>query len=123
MEFMILFILFLVAVGIALAVSVNRSNVISRAQIDLESQRVLMDVSDRINTVYLEGDGFSINVTLPDSILMMDYTVEISSNQAVLRIDGTTFVRNLLTDNISGAVSKGTSTFLNQDGQIIITGV
>ncbi len=120
-EFMILFILFLVAVIVAMMVSMNRSHTISEAQISLESNRVLSDVADRINIAYLEGDGFSMNVTMPERILRMNYTVEISSNEAILRMEGSTFIKHLLTNNVTGNPVKGTNTIRNNNGEIIIT--
>jgi len=121
MEFMILFVLFLVAVGFALVVSVHRSQAISQAQVDMESDKTLRNVADRINTAYLEGDGFSMDVTIPERILRMEYTINISSNEVVLRLDGGTHVRYLLTDNVTGEIVKGTNRILNQNGEIIIT--
>ena len=100
MEFMILFILFLVAVAFALVVSIHRSHQISQAQLDLESKKVLSGVADRINTAYLEGDGFSIAVTLPERILRMNYTINISNNEVILKVDGNGYIRYLLTDNV-----------------------
>ena len=121
MEFMILFVLFLVAVSVAMVVSVQRSQIISQAQIDLESNRVLREVADRINIAYLEGDGFSINVTLPEQILRLGYTINISSNEVILRVDGSTYVRYLLTNNVTGDVVIGTNRILNRNGEILIT--
>ncbi len=120
MEFMILFMLFLVAVGFALVVSVHRSHAISQAQVDLESNKILRQVADKINIAYLEGDGFSMNVTMPERILRLDYTIDISSNEVILRVDGSTYVRYILTDNVTGEVVKGTNRILNQNGEIII---
>lgn len=120
MEFIILFVLFLVAVGFAIMVSVNRSHVISQAQIDLESNRVLADVANRINIAYLEGDGFSMNFTIPERILRMDYTIDVSSNQVILRFEGSTYVKYILTNNVTGDILKGTNRILNSNEAIII---
>ncbi len=122
MEFMILFILFLVAIATALTVSINRSHTISQAQIDLESRGVLNAAADRINTAYLEGDGFSINITLPERIMRMDYTIDVSSNEVILRLDGKTYIAYLLTNNVTGSFAKGTNTITNSNGEIIIRG-
>lgn len=122
MEFMILFILFMVAIVIAMVVSVNRTQFVADAQISLEANRVLGDVADTINIAYLEGDGFSMNVTLPQRILRMDYTVDISSNEAILRLPSGTFIKSLLTNNVSGDPILGTNTIANRHGQIVITG-
>jgi uncharacterized protein (UPF0333 family) len=121
LEFMLLFILFLVAITTALMVSINRSHSISQAQIDLSSNRVLSDAADRINTAFLEGDGFSIKVTLPEKIMRMDYTIEVKSNEVLLRLDGKTYVTYLLTNNVTGSFVKGTNAVTNQKGEILIT--
>jgi hypothetical protein len=121
MEFMILFVLFLVAVGFALVVSVHRSQIISQAHVDMESDKILRTVTDRINTAYLEGDGFSMGVTVPENIVGMEYAINISSNVVVLGLDGSTYVRYLLTDNVTGLFVKGENHILNRNGEIIIT--
>jgi uncharacterized protein (UPF0333 family) len=121
MEFMILFVLFLVAVGFALVVSVHRSYVISQAQVDLESNKILREVADKINIVYLEGDGFSMNATMPERILRLNYTIDINSNEVIIRVNGNTYVRYILTDNVTGDVVKGTNRILNRNGEIVIT--
>ena len=119
---MILFILFLVAITFAMVVSINRSHVISNAQQDLEVNRVLGSMTSKINIAYLEGDGFSMNVTLPDRILREDYTVEVSSNEVVVRFLTRTYVEYILTTNVTGTFSKGTNTIANRNGTIEITG-
>ena len=120
-EFMLLFMLFLVAVAAAMAVSMNRSHAIAQAQVDLASNNVLGSAADKINTAFLEGHGFSTNITLPERILRMDYTVTLSSNEVILRIGDNTYIRNLLTPNVSGSFMKGTNMVLNRDGEIIVS--
>ena len=121
MEFMLLFILFLVAITTALMVSINRSHSISQAQLDLTADGVLSSISDRINTAYLEGDGFSIKVVLPERIIRMDYTVEVSSNEVILRMEGKAYIDHLLTNNVTGSFVTGTNIITNRDSEIIIT--
>ena len=121
MEFMILFILFLLAVSIAMVVAVNRSQAISQAQIDLESNKVLREVADKINIAYMEGDGFSMDVTLPESILRINYTIDIHSNEVIMTVYGSTYIRYLLTNNVTGVPVKGTNTITNRNGEIMIT--
>ena len=121
-EFLILFVLFLIAVTFAMAVSVNRSHVISNAQQDLEAGRVLGSMAGKINIAYLEGDGFSMNLTLPESILRKDYDVEIQSNEVILRIGSRTYVDYILTTNVTGSFRKGTNTIANRNGTIEIYG-
>ena len=121
MEFMILFILFLVALGGALMVSINRSQTISQAQIDITATRILDDAADRINTAYIEGDGFSMNLTIPQKIIRKDYLINVSSNEVIIRLEGKTYVRTLLTNNVTGEFIKGKNRVMNYNGQIRIT--
>ena len=120
MEFMALFILFLVAITFAMYVSIQRSAVIADAQISLESNKVLTSMTNKINTVYIEGDGFSMNVTLPERIFKINYTVSINSNEVILRIDGSSFIEQVITNNITGSFEKGTSRVTNNNNEIIV---
>jgi len=120
-EFMLLFILFLVAVAAAMAVSMNRSHAVAQAQVDLASNKILGSAADKINTAFLEGHGFSTNITLPERILRIDYTITLNSNEVILRVDDNTYIRNLLTPNVSGSFVKGTNRILNRDGEIIVS--
>ncbi len=121
-EFLILFMLFLVAITLAMVVSINRSHTISNAQQDLEVNRVLGSMTSKINIAYLEGDGFSMNVTLPERILRNEYTVEVASNEVIVRFGTKTYVEYILTTNVIGNFSKGTNTIANRNGIIEISG-
>ena len=120
MEFMILFILFLVAITVALAVAVHRTNAVSQAQLDLSAKMVLDSARDKINTAFLEGDGFSTRVTMPERILRLGYTLDVNSNEVILRMGGKTYISYLLTTNVTGSFSKGVNLVTNRDGEIII---
>ncbi len=120
MEFMALFILFLLAITFAMYVSIQRSHVIADAQMSLESNRVLTSMTNKINTVFLEGDGFSMNVTIPERIYRINYTVSIRSNEVILRVDGSSFIEQVITNNITGSFDKGTSRITNKDNEIIV---
>ena len=120
LEFMALFVLFLVAITFAMYVSIQRSHVIGDAQMSLESNRVLTSMTNRINTVFIEGDGFSMNVTLPERIYKINYTVSINSNEVILRVSGNSFIEQVITNNITGSFEKGTSRITNRDGEIMV---
>ncbi len=119
-EFMILFIIFMIAISTALAVSINRTQTVSRAQVDVTAGRILDEAAGRVNTAFLEGDGFSMKVSLPEKILGKDYTLEVESNEAILRLGGKTYVSYLLTSNVTGDFVKGTNLVRNSHGRIII---
>lgn len=90
-------------------------------QADLEAEKILSEVALKINTAYIEGDGFFINMTLQSNILGSDYNMTIAANQALLEVDTVTYAKNLLTQNISGIVTKGLNTVENRKGEIILT--
>jgi hypothetical protein len=121
MEFIVIFIIFLVALTIALGVSVSRSGEIARAQRDMEAFRVAGILANRINTVHLEGSGFSMNCTLPDKVFGMNYSISVYSNQVVLVVGGNTHIKTLLTSNVSGSPVKGINIITNIDGGIVIS--
>jgi uncharacterized protein (UPF0333 family) len=120
MEFLVLFIIFLIAVSIALVSSINRSKAIMQAQIDLETERAISNLADKINTAYIEGDGFYMNLTLPARIYRINYTIVVNANQVILNLDNTSYVKQLLTDNITGQPAKGINTVYNIGGEIFI---
>lgn len=120
-EFMILFMILMVAFSVALYMSVQRSQSLTDTEIGLESMKVLNDASNKINIAFLEGHGFLINLTLPGKIFNRNYSINIKSNYMVLEISNTTYFKSLLTDNITGNLSKGINLIKNKKGAILIS--
>jgi len=69
----------------------------------------------------MEGDGFRINITLPQEMLGEDFSIAIDSNTIILNFKNSTYFKNALTSNIIGVFQKGENLVSNQKGEIIIT--
>ena len=119
---MIIFVLFLVIMSIILVFTWRNTVNIVQSKFDLEARRVLDDISNRIDTAFLEGDGFSINITVPQDILGTNFSLMIHENRVLLELRNNTYSRTLLTKNITGTLSKGVNVIGNTQGEIIISG-
>jgi hypothetical protein len=120
-EFMILFIIFMSALSVALYISIERTQDLSRTEVELEANKLLNDVSNKINTAFLEGDGFLINLTLPGKVFGRDYVIGVYSNYVRVEIDNVTYIKGLLTDNITGSLETGTNLVENRKGAVVIS--
>ncbi|MCK4496893.1 MAG: hypothetical protein KAU24_01765 [Candidatus Aenigmarchaeota archaeon] len=120
-EFLILFIILMIALSVALYMSVERTRSLMDTEIGLESMKVLNDASNKINIAFLEGHGFLINLTLPGHIFGMNYSINIQSNYMVLEVYNTTYLKSLLTDNVTGSLEKGINLIENRNGVIVIS--
>ena len=119
-EFMAVFIVLMAAFGVIVyAVVVNMAE-ISKTKKDLEAENTLSMVSEKINIAVLEGDGFSVNLTLPEKIFGLNYSFSLDSNHLVLNLSGNFYHRVLLTKNITGLPSPGKNLIYNNKGEIII---
>lgn len=122
-EFMAIFIIFIIALTVAVYAGLINTKEITKAKKDLEAQEFIFDIAETINTVYLEGDGFSMNLTLPERISGLQYSVFIDSNYLLLNLSGNFYQQLLLTKNISGVLKPGINFLKNHNGTIVITQV
>ena len=67
----------------------------------------LSSVSGKINTAWLEGEGFSSNVTLPMTIAGQPYELNISDNYLVVKLLGEEHMNVLITNNLTGNFTIG----------------
>ncbi len=120
-EFMTIFSVFLIAViMIALAVWNNVASA-ERAAADFEAERVVGLVSGRINTAYLEGDGFSIGLAVPEKLAGLEYALQIDGNTVWITAGQHSYSAKLLTGNITGTPAKGGNTVRNVGGTVVIS--
>ncbi len=68
----------------------------------------LNSVSEKINTAWLEGEGFSSNVTMPMTIAGQPYEINITDNYLVVRLLGQEHMKVLITNNVTGNFTIGT---------------
>ncbi len=120
-EFMIIFGAFLVALTLVVLATWNNMVNMNRSSIDFEANRILNLVSNRINTAYLEGDGFSINLAVPGKIGQQNYTLEIEDKMLWLTVNEISYHSRLLTPDITGSIQKGTNNIKNVNGGIVIS--
>ena len=119
-EFMAVFIVLMAAFGVMIYAALGNMTEISKTKKDLEAEKTLSMVSGNINTAVLEGDGFSVNLTLPEKILGLEYSFSLDSNYLVLNLSGSFYHRVLLTKNITGLPLPGKNLIYNNKGEIII---
>jgi len=119
-EFIVIVTLLLTMLTIISITSIVKTREIEISTVMQETENLLELVGNSINTVYLEGNGFSTNVTLPDRIVNANYTVTIDSGFLVITAQGNSFSKILLTDNIFGQLSNGTFTITNLEGMVVI---
>lgn len=82
-----LFILILIATFI-LAMSINLFNSEQNIEKHITSRMVLDSVSDSINQVSSNGEGYSKEITLPNKIAGNSYILKVSKNEIVFKGGG-----------------------------------
>ena len=120
-EFMILFIIVLIVLTATLFMSVQRSQDLTDTRVEMETMGILNNAANKINIAYLEGDGFMINLTLPNEIFSRNYTITIKSNYMSIAVSNVTYFKPILTDDITGNLIKGTNLIKNRNGVVVIS--
>ena len=119
-EFVIIFVFLLTALIIGLVVNFNKTYEVTYSRIKLEADQILTKAANSINTVYLEGSGFATNLTLPETLLGLNYSLSIRDNQLKLSYSNIIYSKSLLTRNITGNITPGPNTVSNLEGEIVI---
>jgi hypothetical protein len=120
-EYIILLVILLGTMSLVLTMSISSTNQINRVHSELEAKNLLDDLVNKVNLAVMEGDGFRINITLPQEMLGSEYNVTIDSSTVIVNFMNNTYFRNALTSNISGTFEKGINTIRNNNGEILIT--
>lgn len=120
-EFMIIFGVFLVALTIVVMAAWGNVMNINESTIDFEAERILGLAAGRVNTAYLEGDGFSIDLALPGNIGVHNYTLGIEENILWLTVNGLNYSKRMITSNITGSFNTGGNSLRNVKGEIVIS--
>ena len=120
-EFIVVLMLLISAMSILSVVSIQKTKEIETLKLQQETESVLQEAGGKINTVYLEGSGFSSNVTLPEKIVVFNYTVSIQKNFLVITVQGSSYSKNLLTENITGNFNAGENMLTNENGMVVIS--
>ncbi|MFQ5647798.1 MAG: hypothetical protein ACE5FW_01045 [Candidatus Aenigmatarchaeota archaeon] len=120
-EFIIIFMLLLVALSIVAAGSFSNMLDMTKSKKELEATGIANKISAKINTAFLEGPGFKANLTLPYTIYGLNYTANMEGNFVTIDLDGLVYSRPLLTRNITGGPLPGPNMVENREGVIVIT--
>ena len=122
MEFIALFMILLLALVVISTVSYTQLHSVDRYQTDLEVEKVMNELVLKLNTAFLQGDGYFTNVTLPEKIIGAEYTIEINQNQLILEVESSSYTKTILTNNIQGDPVPGHNNNIeNQGGLLKIT--
>lgn len=120
-EFMVLFGMILI---LLLVIAYNTQ----RTVINIGSEKTSAKIDDTADTimtmldmVYLQGSGFSANITIPEDIEGLEYEISASDGFLLLNFTGDLKGRRLMAENISGTLSKGKNLVSNVDGVLVIS--
>jgi len=120
-EFMLLFIFFLGIMAVVMVYVMQSIENTSASTVSLETQQRLSFIKSKIETAFLEGDGFSTNFTLPLQIMNLNYSVGIDSGFVLIEINNMTYSSPLITKDITGAPRKGENLLRNVNGRLVIS--
>jgi len=117
-------ILFGILMVILLVIAANSQK--SMTDMTEERKNIMIDdeislIKSEIDRVFIMGDGFSTNITIPDKIAGYDYEISITNDFLLVNMSGTLKGRKLMTDNITGSLAKGKNTITNNDGELVIS--
>ena len=120
-EFMMIFAVLLIVLGLAVWISGTKSTELNTIKTNLEINEVLNKISSKINTVHIEGNGFSTEMILPATIRNRIYNITIIDNRVILNLEGLTFLQSVLTENITGSFKIGINYLKNNNGVVEIS--
>jgi hypothetical protein len=120
-EFMLIFILFMAILTVVVAAVLQNTQGIFSSTLDLEAENTLSLVKSRLDTAYLEGSGFSTNFTLPQTVMVFNYSINISSKFLIMEVNNQTYSKILLTNSTAGTLRKGENMVKNADGVLVIS--
>lgn len=120
-EFMMIFVLFLAALSVGLFISWQKTGEVASSTIDAKALETLNLVASKIDTVFLEGPGFSTNLTLPEAILGTNYSIITQPGAALLYLSGRSYFDTILPRNVTGTPHPGVNTLMNEGGVVVIS--
>ena len=120
-EYMIILIFFFVGLISVAALSVQHTYSVKVSEDTVEAKGLLDRVARGINTAYLEGNGFSTTVTLPQTIFGYNYSLDLVNGVPILYFRGKTFSSFPVPQNVTGNLSKGVNRIENINSQIVVS--
>ncbi len=118
-EFIFIFGIFLSALVVGMWVSSTKTAEISEYNRNLLIDDLLLKVTEKINTAWIEGEGFSTNVTLPVRVANSDYEINVTSNFVIMTVSGNHYIRGIITENVTGNFTIGGVNTLRNTGNAV----
>jgi hypothetical protein len=120
MEFMVFFgIIAVVVIAVTYNVQTTTTGM-NREMADSVIKDAMESIQGSLDMVFMGGDGFSANITIPEKIGGSNYTINITSGFLVINVSGNIKGAKLMADNITGIIKKGDNTITNAGGGLII---
>lgn len=86
-----------------------------------DSEALASSISMALDTAFVEGNGFSINITLPADIDGLKYSVIIYPNIVCINVGSRHYYHNTIVRKVVGNFSSGINVIKNVEGIIKIT--
>jgi hypothetical protein len=118
---MLIFMFFVGVLAFSMVYVVQNIESTSASTVGIEAGKTLSMVKSKLETAFLEGDGFSTNFTLPQRIMGFDYSVNISSGFLFIGVNNSTYSSPLITKDITGVPRKGENALRNSGGRLVIS--
>ena len=118
-EYMFIFAIFMIALIIATVFAWTRTVEITQDQRRLEVYNLLEGVSGKIDTAWLEGEGYSTNFTIPSTVADAQFTLNVTSNFLLLILRQEEYIKPILTPNVTGSFNIGGVNTLHNKGNRI----
>ncbi len=106
-EFIFIVGMLLAAVIMGTWYSWSRTTDVENSENDMIVGEFLSSVAEKINTAWLEGEGYSTNVTMPMTIAGQPYEINITENYLVVKFLDQERMDVLITNNITGNFTIG----------------
>ncbi len=120
-EFMVFFAIIILLLVVVSYGTQNAVKDINRERYEMSVRDEINSIKNRIDMVYMAGDGFTANITIPDKMAGLDYEINITKGFLLVNISGTLKGAKLMTDNITGIIQKGENTISNVNNEMVIS--
>ena len=119
-EFLMIMMFLIGALSVAGGASFIKTQEIQVFTQQQQAEDLAQEVGGKINMVHLEGDGFTINVSLPSSLSGAPYNISVTKNFLLVTVQNISYPATLLTKNVSGQFIQGANTLKNDHGEVKI---
>ncbi len=119
-EIMALFSFLIMLLSAIMFVSYRDKLEIIRYTDEVYARNILETIRVSINTVVIEGNGFSTEFTIPQTLNGAAYNITASGNGMYLTWSGNSQKIRVITANINGTITRGVNKIRNENGVIVL---